>query len=40
MAHRTIGTFPRGAVRVSPGYFTDEGEIDKLLEVLKTIAGG
>jgi cysteine desulfurase family protein len=39
VAHRTIGTFPQGTVRISPGYFTSEGEIDQLAEVLKQIAG-
>lgn len=38
-AHRTVGTFPRGAVRVSPGYFTSDGDIDRLLEVVNAIAG-
>ncbi len=38
LAHRTVGTFPRGAVRVSPGYFTSEEDIDRLLEVVKKIA--
>jgi cysteine desulfurase family protein len=39
VAHRTVGTFPRGAVRVSPGYFTSDADIDRLLEVVNTIAG-
>ncbi len=30
-AHRTIGTFPRGTVRVSPGYFNTQEEIDHLV---------
>ncbi len=38
-AHRTVGTFPRGAVRVSPGYFTSDGDIGRLLDVVNTIAG-
>jgi cysteine desulfurase family protein len=37
LAHRTIGTFPGGGVRISPGYFTDDGEIDRLLEVLEAL---
>lgn len=37
-AHRTIGTFPRGAIRISPGYFTEESEIDQLIEVFKDAA--
>jgi len=39
MAHKTIGTFPEGTVRVSPGYFTTDEEIDTFLEAVKTIAG-
>ena len=38
MAHKTIGTFPEGTVRVSPGYFTNDEEIDIFLETLKYIA--
>jgi cysteine desulfurase / selenocysteine lyase len=37
LSHQTIGTFPRGAVRVSPGYFTEEAEIERLLEVTRGI---
>lgn len=37
VAHRTIGTFPEGTVRISPGYFTRENEIDQLAEVLKSL---
>jgi cysteine desulfurase / selenocysteine lyase len=37
-AHRTIGTFPRGTVRVSPGYFTTETEIDHLLSAVAAVA--
>jgi cysteine desulfurase family protein len=37
-AHRTIGTFPRGTVRVSPGYFTTSEEIDRLLVALSVLA--
>lgn len=33
-AHRTLGTHPRGTVRVSPGYFTTAEEIDSLLAAL------
>lgn len=38
LAHRTIGTFPGGGLRISPGYFTEDGEIERLLEVLKAFA--
>jgi cysteine desulfurase family protein len=37
VAHRTIGSFPQGTVRISPGYFTREEEIDQLAEVLKAV---
>jgi cysteine desulfurase/selenocysteine lyase len=39
MAHRTIGTFPEGTVRVAPGYFTTEEEIDIVIEAVREIAG-
>jgi cysteine desulfurase family protein len=38
MAHQTIGTFPEGTVRIAPGYFTTEEDIDILIEALKDIA--
>lgn len=31
-SHRSFGTFPSGTVRVSPGYFTTEADIDYFLE--------
>jgi cysteine desulfurase family protein len=37
-AHRTIGTYPQGTVRVSPGYFTTESELDKFLLAIKRIS--
>lgn len=36
-AHQTISTFPAGTVRISPGYFTTDSDIDTFLEVLGTI---
>ena len=39
-AHRTIGTFPEGTVRLSPGYFTTEEDIDCAVEALKEIGPG
>ena len=39
MAHKTIGTFPEGTVRVSPGYFTTDEDIDTFLEAVRIIAG-
>jgi len=35
--HRAIGTFPEGAVRVSPGPFSTEADIDRLSEALTEI---
>jgi cysteine desulfurase family protein len=37
LAHKAIGTFPGGGVRISPGYFTNDDEIDRLMEVMKSI---
>ncbi|HSR12121.1 MAG TPA: aminotransferase class V-fold PLP-dependent enzyme, partial [Thermodesulfobacteriota bacterium] len=37
-AHKTIGTFPGGTVRVSMGYLNTENEIAKALEVIETLA--
>jgi selenocysteine lyase/cysteine desulfurase len=36
--HRAIGTFPDGAVRVSPGPFSTEADIDTLAQALAEIA--
>ncbi len=35
--HKGIGTFPRGTVRLSPGYFTAEEEVDYLLKAVAEI---
>ncbi|MEM9914189.1 MAG: aminotransferase class V-fold PLP-dependent enzyme [Planctomycetota bacterium] len=37
-AHQRFGTFPDGAVRVSPGAFSTEDELDQLIEALDQIA--
>jgi cysteine desulfurase family protein len=37
-AHRSIGTFPGGTVRFSPGPFTTEEEIDAAIEAVREIA--
>ncbi|MBR2894851.1 MAG: aminotransferase class V-fold PLP-dependent enzyme [Oscillospiraceae bacterium] len=37
-AHKTLGTFPQGTVRFSPGYFTTNEEIDITLQAIRTIA--
>ena len=36
-AHKTLGTFPQGALRVSPGYFTKLSEIDEFIAILRKI---
>lgn len=37
-AHRALGTFPDGTVRVSPGYFTTEEEVDACVAALHEAA--
>ncbi len=37
LAHKTLGSFPAGAVRFSPGYFTQDSDFEKLKEVLDYI---
>ena len=37
-AHRTIGTFPQGTVRLSGGYFTTQDEIQFALAAIRKIA--
>lgn len=37
MAHKTIGTYPAGTVRVSPGFFNTGSDISLLLEALGKI---
>lgn len=37
-AHRALGTFPEGTVRISPGAFNTEDDILVFLEAVKTIA--
>ncbi len=36
-AHRTIGTYPAGTIRVSPGWFTTEQEIETFLSAIHQI---
>ena len=38
LAHRTLGTFPEGTVRVSPGFFNTEMEIETFLQAIGEIA--
>ncbi len=33
--HRTLGTFPEGALRISPGYFNSSDDVDRTLEALQ-----
>lgn len=37
LAHKTIGTYPQGTVRISPGFFNTEGEINELLKAIEEI---
>ena len=37
-AHRTIGTWPQGTVRLTPGFFTTEAEIDRAIEGCRWLA--
>ena len=39
-AHRTLGTFPQGTVRFSPGWFTTAEEIDAAAAAVAEIACG
>ena len=36
-AHRTIGTYPHGTIRVSPGFFSSEADIAAILHALAAI---
>jgi len=37
--HRELGTFPDGAVRISPGAFNTQEDVDTLIDALDQIAG-
>ncbi len=37
LAHRTLGTFPEGTVRVSPGYSTTREDVEQFVEALGTL---
>ena len=37
-AHRMLGTFPRGTVRLSFSWFTTESEIDRALEAIAAVS--
>ena len=38
LAHKTLGTFPAGTVRLAMGYFVKESDVDYALDALKGIA--
>ena len=38
-AHRTLGTFPTGTIRLSPGYFNREDEMDTAVAAVASLAG-
>ena len=38
LAHRTLGSFPEGSLRVSPGYFNTMKEIETAIEALRHIS--
>jgi selenocysteine lyase/cysteine desulfurase len=35
LAHKTLGSFPEGSLRVSPGYFNTRGEIENFAKALR-----
>jgi selenocysteine lyase/cysteine desulfurase len=39
LAHRTLGSFPQGSLRVSPGYFNKLEEIDAFWEAVRICTG-
>lgn len=39
LAHRTLGTYPQGTVRVSPGIYTGDGDIDAFMAAIAAIVG-
>ncbi|MGE5405068.1 MAG: aminotransferase class V-fold PLP-dependent enzyme [Candidatus Saccharibacteria bacterium] len=38
LAHQTMGTLQRGACRLSPGYFTTEEDVDKVIRAVHQVA--
>jgi cysteine desulfurase / selenocysteine lyase len=38
VAHRTIGTFPTGTIRLAPGYFTTFEDVDRVIAALDFLA--
>jgi cysteine desulfurase family protein len=39
-AHQSLGTFPSGTVRLSPGFFNTEREVECVVEAVRQMAGG
>jgi cysteine desulfurase family protein len=39
LAHKTLGTYPTGTVRLSPGWFNTESEIDAVVESVRQVVG-
>lgn len=37
-AHRTLGTFPTGTIRIAPGFYTTPSDIDRVVEAVRYIA--
>jgi len=37
--HKRLGTFPSGTVRISPGFFNTDQELDSLIDALDQMAG-
>ncbi|MFN2364276.1 MAG: aminotransferase class V-fold PLP-dependent enzyme, partial [Halarsenatibacteraceae bacterium] len=35
LAHKTLGTYPEGTLRLSLGYFTTKNEIEKTIQAFK-----
>jgi len=40
LAHKNIATFPEGTVRLAPGFFNTEEEMEKVITAIAEIAGG
>jgi cysteine desulfurase/selenocysteine lyase len=38
VAHKTLGTFPQGSVRLSPGHFNSGHDIERTVEAVRQIA--
>lgn len=38
LAHKTLGTMPDGSVRISPGIFTEQEELDTVVQAIRNMA--